>query len=30
MVQKGKYILVIADGDKKILDLVYFEVRGSE
>jgi penicillin-binding protein 1C len=26
----GKYFLAIADGDEKILDYVYFEVRGPE
>ena len=26
----GKYSLAIADGDEKILDYVYFEVRGPE
>jgi penicillin-binding protein 1C len=26
----GKYFLALADGDEKILDYVYFEVRGSE
>jgi len=26
----GKYLLAIADGREKILDYVYFEVRGPE
>jgi hypothetical protein len=26
----GKYSLAIAEGDEKILDYVYFEVRGPE
>ena len=26
----GKYFLALADGEGKILDYVYFEVRGSE
>jgi len=30
MVQKGKYSLALADGNEKILDFVYFEVRGPE
>ena len=30
MVRKEKYSLALADGDKKILDYVYFEVRGLE
>lgn len=28
--EAGKYSLAIADGDEKILDYVYFEVRGPE
>jgi hypothetical protein len=30
MVRKEKYSLAIAKEDEKILDFVYFEVRGSE
>jgi hypothetical protein len=29
-VEAGKYSLALADGDGKILDYVYFEVRGPE
>ena len=28
--EAGKYSLALADGDGKILDYVYFEVRGQE
>jgi hypothetical protein len=26
----GKYFLAIADGEEKILDYIYFEIRGPE
>jgi hypothetical protein len=30
MIRKEKYPLALADGNKKILDYVYLEVRGPE
>jgi len=30
MVWEEKYFLALADGDKIILDYIYFEIRGSE
>jgi hypothetical protein len=30
MIRKEKYFLALADGNEKILDFVYFEVRGPE
>jgi hypothetical protein len=30
MIREEKYYFALADGNEKILDFVYFEVRGSE